>query len=151
MTPHQQAVITRLQSTIPSSQHHIINHLVLVNQIGIAEKVAEEFAKAHTLQAETLEAFSIAQEETNSAALCHVQSAFEARSLRKQVSTLQYDLRVSGLQSNAFQDRLEPASQRIAELEYELDLYKMALQRADDVLASAESTLDVVIEYVKNV
>jgi len=148
-TDYQQAVITRLIENIPSSQHHIIMDLVLRNQINAAEAVTEEFAKAAQLQADTMQAFKIAQEETQEAILHHAQASrnfvvarADIVSLQEALAAVQYDyLQLSQLNA-AFQER-------VIQMEAEREELYGFLAAASDALDAAEIAATLAVALVE--
>ena len=147
-TDYQQAVITRLIEDIPSSQHHIIMDLVLRNQIKPAEAVAEEFAKAATLQADAMQAFKIAQEETQEAIEHHAQASHNFVVARADVTKLQEALAAAQHDYQRLSELNAAFQERVIQMETEREELYGFLAAASDALDAAETAATLAVALV---
>ncbi|PKA72877.1 hypothetical protein ATI02_5978 [Pseudomonas baetica] len=155
-TDSQQAVITRLIADVPSRQHHIIMDLVLRNQIKSAEAVAEEFSKIAALQASAMQAFQIAQEETQQAVEHHAQASRNFVVARADIVKLQEALAVSqhdyqrlSEMNAAFQERVIQMETNAIQMEAEREELYGFLAAASDALDAAEVAATLAVTLVE--
>lgn len=147
-TDYQQTVITRLIGNIPSNQHHIIMDLVLRNQIKPAEAVAEEFAKAAQLQASTMQAFQIAQEETREAIEHHAQASRNFVVARADVTRLQEALAAAQHDYQRLSELNVAFQERVIQMETEREELYGFLAAASDALDAAETAATLAVALV---
>lgn len=100
MTDGQQALILRRQAKTPSTYHHIINHLVLTDQLYAAQMLVSALEQEQAKKA-------VCTETARKVAYDRKLIVDQLETLSRQADKLERDLFYSNMQAEGFRIRIE--------------------------------------------